>query len=128
TFLYSVYSSAYREVISYPENMRMIWMGTTLGSNGHILKDPFTMTFSHEIAETISNPGTYGVTVNPGSKMPFSMGNQISDNEPELGNIHYGYRIGGNLVQAYWSVHDQAYIVPDGTAQQFFLYPIWDDT
>src|SRR5262249_12350575 len=44
-------------------------------------------------------------------------------NEPDGGR--YLHRLGGNLVQAYWSANDGAYIVPDGNSQTFFLDPNW---
>jgi hypothetical protein len=84
---------------------------------------------SESLAKLASRAKTT-TTVNPPSKNPLNLGNQISDNEPELGNIHYAYRlggIGGNLVQPYWSVKDQAFIVPDGSSQRLDLYPISND-
>ena len=110
-------------------NMRMVWVGTHMGNDGHIVKDWFTMTLSHEIAETISDPDSHGIQVKPPNALPASLrnGTQIGDNEPEDGNTHYGYRLGGDLVQPYWSVRDGAYIVPDGNVQKFYLYPIWND-
>jgi hypothetical protein len=111
-----------------PENMHMIWMSTTTpDSTGHVSKDVFTGTFSHELVETISDPDSSGIQVNPPASLPPYVaapgGNQIGDYEPEAGR--YVYRLDGNLVQAYWSNQDQAFIVPDGNVQKFTLSPIW---
>jgi hypothetical protein len=134
TYEYSVYSPAYREVIDYTEHYSMAWIGTSSSNGKTIDKDAFTSMFSHEIAEKISDPDSNGIWVKKPDAEPLDMGGQISDNEPELGWVHYGYRLGGDathpgdLVQPYWSVRDQAYIVPDGNAQTFTLTPVWDDS
>ena len=40
---------------------------------------------------------------------------------------NYTYRLNGSvLVQAYWSIVDQAFIVPDGKQQNIVLDPIWE--
>jgi hypothetical protein len=105
--------------------MRLIWMGTAKTSSGAVDKDGFTDLFSHELAETLTN----GITINPGMNLPASVrgDRQIGDNEPD--GRRYVYRLGGpdgNLVQAYWSAQDQAYIVPDGQQQRFDLFPSWN--
>ena len=109
---------------SFSQNMNMIHIGTQTGSDGHIVKDWFTMTESHELAEVMSDPNYHGAHYNPPTGI-LNMGNQIADNEPELGNTHYGYRLNGDLVQPYWSARDRAFIVPDGNVQKFNLIPIW---
>ncbi len=118
-------------------NMPMIWMSTqTNPYDTHVSQDAFTNLFSHELAETLSDPdgSDGGITVTPGARLPASLKGkgvlQIGDNEPDGGR--YQYRLGrtasspGVLVQAYWSNVDQAYIVPDGNAQKVFLYPNWN--
>ena len=119
---------------SRPENMHMIWVGTStdksagVSSDTQIWLDGFTSTLSHELAETISDPDASGIQVSTPAALPASLvnGNQIGDNEPELpGGPRYGYRLNGNWVQPYWSALDNAFIVPDGTSQKFNLYPIW---
>jgi hypothetical protein len=110
------------------ENINMVHIGTQAGSDGHVIKDWFTMTESHELAEVMSDPAYHGAHFNPPAALPLqNLGNQIADNEPELGQEHYGYRLGGDLVQPYWSARDQAFIVPDGNSQNFYLYPIWNN-
>jgi hypothetical protein len=110
--------------------MHMIWVGTS-STNGRVWQDAFTLTLSHELAETISDPDSNGIRVKPPSALPPNMvnGSQIGDNEPEQANqIHYGYRLSGNLVQPYWSAQDSAFIVPDGNSQKFYLTPKWNNT
>ena len=103
-----------------------IYLQTTNAYGG--LQDRFTALFSHELAEAMAP----GVAVNdPGN---FRGGNQIADNEPELGGHAYTYRLNGNLVQAYWSQADGGFIVPDQTIvpgqpqQDFTLQPNWSGT
>jgi hypothetical protein len=120
-----------------PENMHMVWLGTStnqwagVSNDTKVWKDAFTLTLSHELAETISDPDSAGIRVNPPNGLPPSLngGTQIGDNEPEpSGGIHYGYRLNGAWVQPYWSNQDQAFIVPDGYKQNFYLDPIWSGT
>jgi hypothetical protein len=115
--------------VRIPENMNMVWVSTTnlngipTSTNSHVNTDFFSVVFSHELAEVMSDPAGLGVSVTPGARLATNLqnGSQIGDNEPEAGN--YAYRLNGVLVQAYWSKHDQAYIVPDGNSQQFTLTP-----
>jgi hypothetical protein len=94
-----------------------IYVGTRAGADGSIDKDAFTELFSHEIAEAM----TSGVQVtDPGG---FKLGTQICDNEPEVRGYYAqvsgtytdtsGNRVSTtNMVQAYWSQKDGAFIVP----------------
>jgi hypothetical protein len=120
-------------------SMHMIWVGTRTTQNGRVWQDGFTLTLSHELAETISDPDSNGIRVNPPANAPvinsqpnFGYGNgagQIGDFEPApFYQKHYGYRLSGNLVQPYWSAQDQAFIVPDGNFQKFYLTPNWSGT
>jgi hypothetical protein len=117
---------------SIPENMNMISVDTVnvngipSSTTSHVSTDLFSATFSHEIAEVMSDPDGQGVTISPGGTLPASLrgDNQICDNEPDA--PHYSYRLNGVWVQPYWSKNDQAYIVPDGNSQQFTLTPIWN--
>jgi hypothetical protein len=109
----------------------MIWVGTSSTDfTGRVSQDAFTLTLSHELAETMSDPDSNGVRVNPPSALPANMvnGSQIGDNEPEENKRKYGYRLSGNLVQPYWSALDQAFIVPDGNIQNYYLTPNWSGT
>jgi hypothetical protein len=107
--------------------------GTTYLTNGINInngtnEDVFTDLFSHEIVERISEGTGAGIGMNA----PVDAGTdhethnaQIADNEPDGGN--YTYRLNGTiLVQAYWSVVDQKFIVPDGNQETVILTPIWN--
>ena len=106
---------------SFNDNIRMVWLSTNTGSDTHVSKDGFTDLFSHELAESMAP----AIVVTPPTGLPSSVkgDQQISDNEPD--GARYTYRLGGNLVQAYWSNRDGAFIVPDGNSQTFFLDPNW---
>ena len=119
------------------ENIHMIWLYTIQDSNGRPDKDNFTDVFSHELVERMSDPDSNGITVTPPSNLPKSVLNngtvQICDDEPD--DNRYQYRLNdalnggpGDLVQAYWSAHDQAFIVPDGNSQMVELQPNWTST
>jgi hypothetical protein len=104
---------------------------------GPAVTDSFTLTFSHELAEAMA----VGIKVSDPAKLNLdpTFDPQIADGEPELqhaadghivGHVPYGYRLDGNLVQAYWSQDDGAFVVPDHPApgqksQNFVLDPIW---
>jgi hypothetical protein len=103
---------------------RAMYVGTAPSfSGGLVAQDTFTTVFSHELAESMAQ----GVTVtDPGNT---GGGNQIADNEPDnfATNSFYDYRLNGNLVQAYWSQNDGAFVVPDGNTQKFTLNPLWSN-
>jgi hypothetical protein len=114
----------YVDMCRYKENIHMIWVGTSQNPDTRISLDEFTSTLSHELAETISDPDSSGIQVGAPPALPASLnsgGKQIGDYEPE----GYSYRLNGVRVQPYWSALDDAFIVPDGTTQNFYLYPIW---
>src|SRR5262249_5357535 len=84
----------------------------------------------HELAERMSDGTGQGIGMNGPAGIPGDgeyANAQISDNEPDA--WRYTYRLGSSLlVQAYWSVVDQAFIVPDGSRQDVVLAPIWNGT
>lgn len=88
--------------------------------------DDFTWALSHELVERMYS-GTGGFAeVSPQS----GAGEQICDGEPENGN-KYEWRLGGAsgpVVTSYWSVIDQAYIVPDGKLNRLLVVPVWNST
>jgi hypothetical protein len=108
--------------LPHPEPMHMVWVGTTPGQGGFVNQDQFTDTFSHELAERMS-----GSTSLNAPSLPFKAGgHQIGDNEPNNPKGNYVYRLGGDLVQAYWSDSDKAYVVPDGSDPvNLIVNPIW---
>ena len=87
--------------------------------------DQFSLTFSHEVAEIMSDWDSEGYKVNPGAGGgPGGSGNQIGDYE---GNA-YAFRMSSGVdVQPQWSRQDSyfgppgAWAVYDGTNQKFFL-------
>jgi hypothetical protein len=105
----------------------LIWDGDTSSV------DNFSHVFSHELAESMSSPDGDGYMVNPGAGWPnqptsilgfgISGWGQIGDFEPDQ---HYLFHMtSGVQVQAYWSLNDQAFIVPDGSAlHQFYVTPM----
>jgi hypothetical protein len=76
--------------------------------------DTFTTSFSHELAEAVSDPEGTAVQVNPRSPMNW---NEIGDGEAQS----FTYRLNGVLVQSYFSQRDHAFIVPTGQAQDFLV-------
>ncbi len=113
--------------------INMVWIGTGTFSTADI----FSSDFSHEIAERMSDPtnDNNGVLVKPPANIPSNVLQggtpQIGDFEPESSGSRYGYRLngsGGVLVQPYWSAQDNAFIVPDGTAQTLTLFPTGPST
>jgi hypothetical protein len=80
--------------------------------------DAFSLTFSHEVGELMSDWDGEGYEVNPPPGAPPGSGNQIGDYE---GNS-YSFRLKNNVaVQPLWSRADNAFAVTDGTSQKFFL-------
>jgi hypothetical protein len=80
--------------------------------------DQFSLTFSHEVAEIMSDFDGEGYKVNPPPGAPPGSGNQIGDYE---GN-GYAFRLSNGVdVQPLWSRADNAWAVDDGTSQTFYL-------
>ncbi len=99
--------------------------GTTVADQ----KDSFSRILSHEVAEAMSDPYTgsnRGVTVYRGASwVDDRWYDEIADFEPDG---QYTYRLAtGAVVQAYWSVRDNVFLVPDGTSQLFTLKPNLSD-
>jgi hypothetical protein len=97
------------------------WIGTSLGFDG---VNGASNTLSHELAETMSDPGgitnsgwtvTGGITSSPGS-------NEIGDGEAQ----NYFYRLDGYNLQSLWSQADGAFAVSDGNSQNFWVSPNFD--
>jgi hypothetical protein len=107
------------------------WIGINTGAKACLilgqLVDSFSTTFGHEVAEAISDPtplfGFFhsGITFGPAPLFVQNLGNQIGDNEGELG-IGYNYRqANGALVQALWSDATPEWVVADGNTQSVTL-------
>ncbi len=92
------------------------WGGTR--ADGTVNLDQFSLVFSHEIAEIMTDFDNEGYKVNPPAGAPAGSGNQIGDYE---GN-GYSFRMSNGVdVQPVWSRADNAWAVTDGTSQDFFL-------
>jgi hypothetical protein len=135
--------------ITVPINMISVGTNFTKTSKGvpttTIVPDFFSETFSHELAERMSDPTEdgNGVGVSPGGLLPQNVvgtnskgqlitNGQIGDFEPvPPGQGHYGYRVGGQngiLMQPYWADADHAFVVADGNKQSLTLTPKWTVT
>jgi hypothetical protein len=129
------------------DNIMVGWVGTSLQSDGSFDIDRFTRLLSHEVVESVTDPGggvpqfypgqPHGAFTGSGGILGGIGFNELADGEPDTGgsaNIPYTYRlpVSGSsdsvLVQPYWSRADQAYIVPDNQTQKFFLTPQYSGT
>lgn len=99
-----------------------VWSGTN--GDGTVNVDQFSWTFSHEIAESMSDPGGGGAEFYPGASWTGGgSGNQIGDYEPNA----YSFREpDGAQIQPMWSRANSAAVADNGTSQNFDLYPIWN--
>jgi hypothetical protein len=87
--------------------------------------DTYTKILSHEVVEAMSDPyegrlfnkGGIRVTPGPNFQNPPPKSSQLCDYEAQS----YTYRLGGVLVQSYWSQGDQKFMVPDGNQQTFVV-------
>jgi hypothetical protein len=95
--------------------------------------DDFTTKFSREITEAISHelqldPNSQELTAGFGTNAqgPADGRAQLADFETADGRYTVRLDNGhGDLVQAYWSVEDNSFVVPDGNAQDTHITPIW---
>jgi hypothetical protein len=112
-----------------------IWVDASWSNGNQISLDPVTRTLSHELAEAISDPAG-GIQVTAGANFPDALLPRDSSNQPyrisQIGDFEpdgdrYTWRdSSGYLVQPYWSRQDNAFIVPDGNTQDFYLDPNWN--
>jgi plastocyanin len=113
-----------------PSNPSNITRFSTITIDNGTNRDSFTTLLSHELVERISTGNEYqqGLKMNAPVNISGEYRDcQIADNEPDGGR--YTYRLNGSngpLVQAYWSIAQQAFVVPDGSAQNTVLDPIWN--
>jgi hypothetical protein len=77
--------------------------------------DTITFFFSHELAESVTDPEGTAIQVNPTS--PYDW-NEISDPREAM---DYSYRLNGYLVQSWFSQADHAFVVPTGQSQNFYV-------
>jgi hypothetical protein len=91
----------------------------------------FSRFLSHEVAENVfDGDDALAVELPPSEPNYLGMAGpnaQIADNEPDAGR--YTYTINGPggkaVVQPYWSVSAQAFVVPDGNSESVTMSPIW---
>ncbi len=83
--------------------------------------DTYTQVLSHEVSEAITNPGAgaTGVQVSPGPTFPNppANSNQICDYEAQnyTARLNIGGVVNGVDVQSYWSLANNAFVIPDGS-------------
>ncbi len=106
--------------VNYPT----IWCSSnsdfSVPASGAVNVDNFSVTLSHEVAECTTDMGGGGFEVNPGPTFPNPAPNshQIGDYEAQR-HVYREYT--GALVQSVWSRANNAFIVTDGTTQDFIL-------
>ncbi len=76
--------------------------------------DDLTYLYSHEMAESITDPDGTALQVNPRGA---SAWNEIADGEAQ----GYSYRVSGVLAQSYWSRANGKFTAPTGQTQNFFV-------
>jgi hypothetical protein len=76
--------------------------------------DDLTYLYSHEMAESITDPDGTALQVNPRGTSGW---NEIADGEAQ----QYSYRVNGVLAQAYWSRANGKFTVPTGQTQNFLV-------
>jgi hypothetical protein len=100
------------------QNLAYAW----LPYNGSL--DALTTDLSREVADAITDPyPTSGVSVQSGATWNPSGTGDIGDFEATA----YTYRVDGLLTQALWDVNANAFTVHDGTSQNFYLTPAWNN-
>jgi len=108
------------------DTMHSCWVWSGTNGDNTVNVDQFSLVFSHEIAESMSDTGGGGAEFYPGASWTGGgSGNQIGDYEPNS----YSFREpDGALIQPEWSRVDNAAVADNGTTQNFDLYPIWNGT
>jgi hypothetical protein len=104
-----------------PLAMNHIWIANS-GND----ENWFTTSFSHELVERMSDGGG-GIKMNARVSLTSEWQNaQIVDNEPDAGG--YDARLQGTvLVEAYWSISADGFIVPDTTSgPTVYVNPVWN--
>jgi len=114
-----------------PDNASFGWISSfqVFDTNRNINLDPIdsiSSIFSHELAETLSNPQTTGgVTTVPTAAFQAAFATsfyqnpgEVADNEAQL---YIGYE-GDVAVQSLWSQSQNLFVIPGGTNQSFPLH------
>src|SRR5262249_54010502 len=93
---------------------RNFYYGWTENVGGTGAMDDITTAFSHEYVEAVTDPAGTAWQVNPRST---SSWNEITDGEAQ----NYSFRVDNYLVQSYYSQEDNAYVVPNGSTNNFLV-------
>ncbi|HLJ94520.1 MAG TPA: hypothetical protein VKU02_15135, partial [Gemmataceae bacterium] len=91
------------------QNVHYLWTTDTRGIDG------LSVYFSHELAESVSDPEGTAIQVNPRNDYAW---NEIGDGTEAQS---YTYRLNGYLVQSWFSQADHAYVVPTGQTENFWI-------
>jgi hypothetical protein len=112
-----------------PDVLPVMWCWTGGDNTKPPDPDQFSMVFSHEIAELMTDPGGMGYRVNPGANWLYSGDAQIGDRE---GNQYMWKESNGVWVQPIWSdqAQDKGWLAADGNSLRLDLTPTsatnWD--
>ncbi len=110
-----------RHLAAFASGNRVFPYGLVSNPTGAAI-DSLSWIMSHELAEAATNP-EWNITINNVSQAAFHVpnnnGDEIGDGEPN--NNGYFYRVNGALVQAYLSQRDHAYIVTNGSTNNFLV-------
>jgi hypothetical protein len=90
------------------------YYGWTRNVGGANPMDDITYYFSHEYAEAVTDPDGTAWQVDPRSTTSW---NEICDGEAQT----YAFRVDNYLVQSYYSQADNAYVVPNGSTNNFLV-------
>ena len=128
------YHSNYTHNTYWANNEAIVygWFGNGLDSS-YNTQDFVTLIGSHETGEALTDPyirTNYAFQTNAGSSWPYGGSpDEIGDFEPEFepaNDLSYAYRVNGSLVQALWDQNAGAFTVDDGTSQNFYIVPQYD--
>ncbi len=102
------------------------YLTNAINISAPVSSDAFTEQFSQELVDRMTDGTGVGIAMNaPINVDGHNVNAQIADNEPAGGR--YTSLINGLArVDAYWSVVDRKFIVPDGSEQTVTLQPVWN--
>jgi hypothetical protein len=93
---------------------RSFYYGWTENVGGTGALDDITKVFSHEYAEAVTDPAGTAYQVAPRNTRNW---NEISDGEAQ----NYTFRVNNYLLQSYYSQSDNAFVVPNGSTNNFLV-------
>src|SRR5262249_49894857 len=101
-------------------NNRGFYYGWVENVGGTKAMDDITEVFSHEDAEAVTDPDGRADQIDPRNQKDAKGNiswNEISDGEAQ----NYTFRVNNYLLQAYYSQRDAAYVVPNGSTNNFLV-------